>query len=205
MTPGSRLDPDRILALSYVPAARRPSLAALWELDALLAEVALGGREPMIARIKLAWWRDALEALDTAPPPAEPLLQSAAAQILPAGVRGAELARVAESWEAHDDPEVGASARGALLFTLSARLLGNLQFEGVEEAGQLWALADLARRRGKAFPAPPQREWGRWPAPLRPLGMLARLAERDAARPEPERQGSPGRMLQMLRHRLTGR
>jgi hypothetical protein len=33
------LDPDRTLALAYVPAARRPAVEALWRLDAALASV----------------------------------------------------------------------------------------------------------------------------------------------------------------------
>ena len=47
----------------------------------------------------------------------------------------------------------------------------------------------------------------RWPSALRPLGMLAALALRDAARGTGrfERQGAPARMLAMARHRLTGK
>jgi phytoene/squalene synthetase len=47
----------------------------------------------------------------------------------------------------------------------------------------------------------------RWPTVLRPLGMLVRLAKRDAMRPleEMEPHGTPARMWQMLRHRFSGR
>ena len=55
MTP---LDPDRILALSYVPARRRAAVEALWRLDAALGAALGGGSEPRIARITLAWWRE---------------------------------------------------------------------------------------------------------------------------------------------------
>lgn len=205
MTPGSRLDPDRLLALSYVSLAKRPALAALWELDALLADVALGGREPMIARIKLAWWRDALETLDAKPPPGEPVLQALAEHTLPAKVTGAQLARLAESWETLEDLEACAEERGSLLFRLSARLLCGAYFSRLELAGQIWALVDLARRQGRSSTAHEGRLGKEpWPSALRPLGMLVALAERDAGRSETERQGSPARMLRMLRHRLTG-
>src|SRR3954464_6489401 len=94
----SDLDPDRVLALSYVPVGARRGLAALWEVDAAMGAVLAGGREPMISRIKLAWWRDALETLDRAKPPAEPVLQSLAGHVLPGGVAGAELAGMEEGW-----------------------------------------------------------------------------------------------------------
>jgi phytoene synthase len=214
----SGLDPDRILALSYVPAARRVALAALWELDAALGAVLAGGREPMISRIKLAWWREALERLDRERAPAEPVLQALAEHVLPAGVTGAELAPMTEGWEAllSSEPLTGeelslyARARGGTLFHHSARLLGG---EPLTEAGEKWTLADLARHSNeadaeaaiaaaRALPPSP-----RWPAQLRPLGMLAALAERDLepGRRRWEAQGSPGRMLRMLRLRFTGR
>jgi phytoene synthase len=213
----SDLDPDRILALSYVPAARRPALDALWHLDAALGAILAGGREPMISRIKLVWWREALEKLDMDRAPAEPVLQALAAHVLPAGIAGAELAEMVEGWEALLSPEpltadelaLYAEARGARLFLYSARLLGGEPQAG---AGERWALADLARHSNPAdaeaaiAAARAQPPAGRWPARLRPLGMLAALAERDAeaSRPRWEPQGAPGRMLRMLRLRLTG-
>src|SRR5687767_12959413 len=99
MTPDEPLlDPDRVLALSYVPAARRAAVGALWRLDAALGVVLSAGRESMISRIKLAWWRDSLERLDTERAPAEPVLQAVAEHVLPAGVTGAELAAMEEGW-----------------------------------------------------------------------------------------------------------
>src|SRR3954466_6792638 len=101
----SDLDPDRVLALSYIPAGPRQRLAALWGLDAALGAVLAGGREPMISRIKLAWWREALERLDRERAPAEPALQALANHVLPNGVSGAKLAAMVEGWEALLSPE----------------------------------------------------------------------------------------------------
>jgi phytoene synthase len=81
----AELDPDRLLALSYVPARKRPGVETLWRLDAALGKVLAGGREPLISQIKLAWWREALERLDTEKAPAEPILEAVAAYILPRG------------------------------------------------------------------------------------------------------------------------
>jgi phytoene synthase len=222
MTPdGPPLDPDRILALSYVPTARRAAVGALWRLDAALGAVLAGGREPLISRIKLAWWRDSLEKLDHERAPGEPVLQAVARHLLPGGIAGAELAPMVEGWsvllsgEPLTPPDLAsyATQRGARLFQHSAQLLGGTNHGGFDEAGAGWALVDLARHAGSdadaeaALADAREREWPkRWPSPLRPLGMLAMLARRDLeAGPDRwQAQGSPGRMLRMLGHRLTG-
>lgn len=208
------LDPDRRLALAYVPAAARPAIDALWRLDVTFGGVLATGREPMVTRIRLAWWREALEKLDSEPPPPEPVLRALAAYVVPA-VSGAELAAMEDGWSAllSDDPIAGhGEARGGLLFRYTARLLGAPA--PVEPAGARWALVDLARRtadpvevRAALSAAGRIEVEATWPRPLRPLGMLAMLATRDIERGAGswERQGSPARMLRMLRHRLTGR
>jgi phytoene synthase len=216
------LDPDRTLALAYVPAERRAAVEALWRLDAALASVLSTGREPLISQIRLAWWREALEALDTAKAPAEPVLRALAAYVLPAGITGAELSAMEAAWEVllSPDPlgpadlELYASARGGLLFRYTARLLGEpLPGLAVEAGGGAWALVDLARHstdapdaEAAAAAARAAQDY-RWPARLRPLGMLAALARRDLelGRARWEEQGAPGRMFRMLRHRLTGK
>lgn len=214
------LDPDRTLALSYVPTKRRAAVGALWRLDSAFAAALAGGREPMISRIKLAWWREALERLDREPAPAEPVLQELAEHVLPAGVGGSMLAGMEEGWAVLASPEpldpealtAYARARGTLLFRHTARLLGDPE-ASLDEAGEAWALVDLARHCATAadsdiaLAAARERKLpGRWPSRLRPLGMLAILAARDLdpARPPWEARGAPGRMWRMLRHRISG-
>ncbi|MDQ8757749.1 squalene/phytoene synthase family protein [Sphingosinicella sp. LHD-64] len=213
------LDPDRALALAYVPAAKRPALEALWRLDAALGSVLATGSEPMVTRIRLAWWREALERLDREAPPPEPLLQALAVHVLPAGITGDELAAMEEGWEAivapgalaAEDLEIYARARGAILFRLSARLLGRGDFS-VGVVGERWAMVDLARHSSAPTDVRDALTIARekhvdmtWPSALRPLGMLAILANRDLSRTSPERAGSPKRMMRMALHRMTGR
>jgi phytoene synthase len=214
------LDPDRILALSYVPARGRAAVGALWRLDSALGAALAAGREPMISRIKLAWWREALERLDRERAPAEPVLEDLAAHVLPRGVAGAELAAMEEGWAilaapealTADDLAAYAKARGGGLFRCTARLLGGSE-PALDAAGEAWALVDLARHCATsedsdvALAAARERSLPRhWPSRLRPLGMLAVLAARDLepARPPWEVRGSPGRMWRMLRHRISG-
>jgi phytoene synthase len=215
------MDPDRALALAYVPTAKRRTIEALWSLDVTLGAVISAGREPMISRIKLAWWRDSLEKLDKEKAPAEPVLQAVAEHVLPAGVTGAELSEMEEGWAVllSDQPltpsdlETYARNRGGLLFRYGARLLGAEEGKELEQAGEAWALADLARHSGNDEDAGAAVEAGlerrlpkRWPSRLRPLGMLAVLAGRDleAGPGRWPAHGSPGRMLRMLGHRLSG-
>jgi phytoene synthase len=216
----AELDRDRMLALSYVPSHRRPAVAALWRLDAALGAALAGGREPLISQIKLAWWRDSLEQIDHKPPPGEPVLQALAAELLPLGLRGGQLARMEEGWMALLSPEAlsdadlatYAAARGGLLFRITASLLGREASVEQVRAGEAWALVDLARHSANApdadaavAAAKARQAQTPWPAALRPLGMLAVLAQRDAEGPRWEEQGAPRRMLRMLRHRITGR
>jgi phytoene synthase len=201
------LNPDVQLALGSAPEAARPALDALWALDEALGKVLATGREPMVSRIRLAWWREALERLDREPPPKEPVLQGASSHLLPAGVTGADLAAMEEGWLAilGDDPieqealDLYAARRGGVLFTLGARLLGGLT-DGVDAAGEAWALTDLARHSTEphdveaALAAARQRRPPkRWSRALRPLGMLSVLADRDRSRAsnELEPPGAP--------------
>ena len=218
MTPD--LDPDRRLVLAYAPAKARAALEALWRLDVTLGAVLAGKREPMVARIRLAWWREALERLDTDPPPPEPVLQSLAAYVLPAGIAGAALAGMEEGWSvllaegALDAAalQTYAELRGGLLFRHSAGLLGATG--DVDAAGARWALVDLARHSAGPDEAAAALKMAAgiapdptWPRALRPLAMLSLLASRDVERhPLPlERQGAPARMLRLFKYRLTGR
>jgi phytoene synthase len=185
-----------------------------------LGVVLAAGRESMAIRIRLAWWRDALEALDREAAPPEPVLQAIQSRLLPAGISGTELAAMEEGWASlladslsADDLAIHAAARGGLLFRYSARLLGAPD-PRADAAGEVWALVDLARRNRRAeesarayAEAAARRTAWRWPRPLRPLGMLAALADRDIdlGPARMERRGAPGRMWRMARHRLTGR
>lgn len=213
------MNADVALALASVPEPARAAVHALWALDEALGRVLATGREPMITRIRLAWWREALERLDREPPPKEPVLEGLAREVLPNGIAGAELAEMEPAWAllpgdqpiTAEDLEGYATARGSVLFRLTARLLGG---DGdVEPAGEAWALVDLARHSSEksdieaALSAARERRLPRrWPKALRPLGMLAALADRDLRRGSErwEEPGSPPRTARMMRHRLTG-
>ena len=217
-------DPERQLALSYAPPATRRALALLWRLDERMGAIVAAAREPAIGAMRLLWWRDALVRLDSAEPPAEPLLIEIADTLLPAGLSGESLAAIEEGWAMLiEEEEPGeaqilghAQGRGAPVFRLSAQLLGALP-DDAARAGEGWALADLGHRlrypearhlaRSLAAERLGDVDIARWPAALRPLGLLVVLARADAAMPADaiRRQGSPKRLFRALAYRLTGR
>jgi phytoene synthase len=179
--------------------------------------------EPMLGSIRLAWWRERLEELDSGVrAPAEPRLQAVQASLLPRGVTGKDCAGLEGGWLRLFDPfpwnAQTAEAiwfRGNLLFGLGARIVREPD-ERIQAAGALWALVDAARHCsdaksrvmliGQARTCAPGLGGARFASALRPLSMLATLAIRDCKRVEPfEAEGSPGRAAAMLRHWLSGR
>ncbi|WP_353205710.1 squalene/phytoene synthase family protein [Sphingomonas sp.] len=217
-------DPERALALSYAPAPARAALAALFALDATLAQILRTTREPLVGQMRLTWWHEALSALDTAPPPAQPVLQALAAEVLPQGVTGAILARMIDGWEAllEADPlsrtELMAHAqqRGVVLFEAAGAILGCPIEDRVAAAGAGWALVDLAAHlsdveiaasAGSLAAVPLGSATARrWSRAGRPLGALAHIARMDLAYPSCRGvpRGAPKRVARLAWHRLTG-
>ena len=212
-------EPERRMILSYAPgAAAGRGLAALLTLDDRLAETVRTTTEPMLGQIRLQWWHDALVRLDTAPPPAEPVLEAVARDVLRDGVTGAAVAEIALAWQAVLQEELDAAGlkafaqRGARLFELAGRLAGAGAGDPLALAGEGWALADLAgglSDRGEAAAARMIAEQAlaeacavKWSRNGRALGAMAHLARLDLAGVP---FGAPRRTGRALWHRLTGR
>jgi len=188
-------DRDRWLVTLWAPSAARAGLFALWALDLALVRVVETTTEPRLGEIRLAWWREALERLDSGPPPPEPVLTALAAAVLPR-VTGAALSGLEDgalAWLG-DDPAEAGRVRGRVLFAAAAAVLGGGDSAA---AGTAWAAGDMARRSLATPPiAPPLR----LPRALWPLLALARLSRRSTA----EQPGSLGRQLLIARTMLLG-
>lgn len=215
-------NPERALALSYAGEGRA-ALAALLALDDALAKLLRTTSEPALGQMRLAWWREALERLDTAPAPAEPVLRALAAEVLPRGITGKSLVPIVHGWEVLvEEDQLDADAlqrfgegRGHL-FVAGGAVLG-AEGDPLGDAGRGWALADLARNLGATAEAAEARTQARlllsrslrhsWSRRGRALGALAHLARLDLSLPgdAPVPIGSPARVGRLLWHRLTGR
>jgi phytoene synthase len=171
--------------------------------------------DPRLGAIRLAWWRERLDALDeSAAPPAEPRLRAVAAKLLPLGITGNELSQLEDAWLPLLEPfpwgnpqAEGLILRGRLLFGIGARLLGAAG--EAAEAGALWSLVDgehhcsdpqsreVLRKRASEMLAAI-----RVPVPrsLRVLTVLGALAAADLVR-----EGSGlKRLSAAVKHRLMG-
>ncbi len=199
-----------------MPAGIRPAFATLWNLDLALADVVATSSEPALGAIRLAWWRERLEELDTGkPPPGEPRLSAVARQLLSRGVTGEELSLLEDAWLPLLDPfpwdvpqAGGLKLRGRILFGIGARLLGG-ETKDAEMAGEVWSLADGAdhcsdRQSRIFFRREAASALSRLPRnvsrTLRPLTVLAALAAYDV-----RAAGRLGRGGAAIAHRLTGR
>jgi phytoene synthase len=205
--------PDIDLAIGYMPLGR-DAARALFALDRQLAGIVARASEPLVGQMRLTWWREAIEALDRTPPPAEPILRALAEHVLPGGVHGAALAAITDGWEALLEQPLGDAAiarhgeRGAVLFAALAQLSG-ADDACVPDAGRGWALADLARHLADGQTAQQTAALAgqhlarirhhRWSRAGRALGALAVLARSDLDGAAPTR-----RMARMVRMRLTG-
>lgn len=196
----------------------------MFALDATLGQILRTTREPLVGQMRLTWWYEALSALDATPPPAQPVLQALAAEVLPHGVTGTVLAGMIDGWEAlleepldEDGMRLHAEARGETVFAAAGTVLGCASCDPVGAAGRGWALADLAlhlrdpaaaaRATALARVSIATATSTRWSAKGRSLGALTQIARMDVDGPSDQaiRRGSPRRVARLAWHRLTGR
>jgi phytoene synthase len=203
---------DRDLVRLYWPAELRPAFDALLNLDEAMGDVVAKATQPALGAIKLAWWRERLVELDDCRIPAEPRLRAASEHLLTRGIGGAMLAGLEDGWATllDEQPDVGRiQERGARLFAVASRLLGASD-PMLAGAGRLHSCATVWKRGLLAVHWPMDElnslARHRFPAKLRPLTALAKLAARDARRGEAiEPEGTPARAAALIAHRLTGR
>lgn len=177
---------EQRLALAYARGAARPLFLGLFALDARLAQVVRSAREPMLAQLRLAWWRERLA--ESAPRGGEPVL----ALLAPLLAAGPGLSALADGWEALlgdgtiEPSAIEQFAEGrAAAYRLLARHLGGDPAEA-ERAARNWAMADLAGHlsapdeRMAALAIAAAQDWRRpaLPRALRPLAVLHGLARR---------------------------
>lgn len=202
------------LALSYAPRASRNDTLALLALDARLAGIVRSGGEPIIAQMKLAWWRERLAQDPRDWPLGEPLL----ALLRDGKLETSALTPLVDGWESllADTLDEGtvdtfAAGRAAMWQTLVQSYAdGNA---GIAQAAREQAMTDLALNLGTQAEADIARNLARaqpWPRirlsrALRPLAVLHGLAKRAISRGAGELLDGPGAMAAVLRLGITGR
>ncbi len=188
--------PDELrLALAYAPFRTRELFSIVFLLDTRLAGIVRAASEPLLAQLRLAWWRDELHKPPTSRAKGDPLLDSISAEWC--GEEPA-LAGLVDGWEnlvaeppfPVTTPDRFATGR-AQAFSAIARLVGHSAAEdAVELAARRWALADLAGKLSDqeeldlAFGAARALSTlqVRLPRALRPVAVLDGLAQRAISR-----------------------
>ena len=141
-----RGDPDRFLATMAAPSALRATLFPLYAFNVEIARAPWVTQEPMIAEMRLQWWRDALEEIETGGAVRRHEVVSPLAELLDAEARATlDLAVAARRWEIYKDPFEDAAHFEKYLDETSA--------------GVLWTAARLTGARASQEPA--IRAWGR--------------------------------------------
>ena len=154
-----RVDPDRWLASRFVsdPAAR-VAVIAVYALNDELARVGDSVTNPLAGEIRLAWWRERIEAIAAGqPPPGQPVLQALAPLIASARLPMSLLDALVEARHAELEPtpfaDDAALARyldgtaGAVMGLAACALDPQTPLRAVVEAGRAWGLAGLYRTR----------------------------------------------------------
>lgn len=68
-----RHDRDRFLTVQFAPAPARAALYALYAFNHEVARAPEASAEPLVARMRVQWWRDALDAIGAGRPPDHPV------------------------------------------------------------------------------------------------------------------------------------
>lgn len=198
----ARGDPLRFRAALAAPVERRGALMALYAFNVEISRAPWLTQEPMVAEMRLQFWRDAVEALGAggAGPGHEVVAPLGAAMrdhaLPPATLEAMAAARRWDAWrEPHADmaalERYLADTAGALM-ALSGRILGAgregeamLQDAGLATGAGLWLLAAPALRAAGAEPLPE----GAGMREVAALGLraLARARDRRKALPRAAR------------------
>lgn len=118
-------DRDRFLAALFAPEPARSDLLALLAFDHELARTRTVTREPMLARIRLQWWREAVaEAVASGTPRAQPIVESLSETVRRHGFAPERLEALIDAREEEIDGPLDVVRAGDALADLELTVLG---------------------------------------------------------------------------------
>jgi phytoene synthase len=154
-------DRDRFLSALFAPAQHRAALHALYAFNVEVARVREVAREPLPGEIRLQWWSEVVNGERAEEAAANPVASALLTVIERHGLAVPALTALldARCFDLYDDPmarladlEVYARKTSAVLLTLAAQILANVEGKVTETvanpAGIAYAIAGLIR----AFP-----------------------------------------------------
>jgi phytoene/squalene synthetase len=179
-----RADPDRFLAALAAPVAARRVLLPLFAFNVEVSRAPWVTEEPMIAEMRLQWWRDALEEIGQGRPPRAHEVVGPLAEVLDG--QGAEVldrAVAARRWDIYRD-----AFEDAAQFS---------DYIDATSGGLMWA---AARALGAAPESEPVVRDFAWGAGL--AAFLRAVPELEARGRRPLPDGRPGAVQALAREGL---
>ncbi len=148
-----RGDPDRFMAAMAAPVAARRVLFPLYAFNVEVARAPWVTQEPMIAEMRLQWWRDALEEMRIgAAVRRHEVVTPLAAVLDTAGATRLETLIEARRWDIYREPfedqaafERYISATSGTLLAVTAQALGPADEAVLDDAGYALGLANWLR------------------------------------------------------------
>ena len=211
-------DPDRFFTSLFAPADRREALWALYAFNHELVRAREAVREPMMALIRLQWWREVIEGARRRHEVADPVRDAIDAGALRQtdllaliAAREADPPDTDEQWIGHVEATAGALA-GA-----SGYALGATRLDPIRAAGAAYGAAGVLRNRafaGEQRPTALPEAGAQWlrearreriPRQALAAALPAVLAARDLRRANPVRDRGVGDKLAVALAARTGR
>ncbi len=139
-------DPERFAAALLAKPDKRPGLMALLALNAEIARVGRQVHEPMIAEIRLAWWREALAGLSQGGTRGHPVLQALLPLVEHRRITVADLVALADAraFDLSDQPMADEDAFAAYADGIAGRLM-RLCLQHLGATGESGLVAASAR------------------------------------------------------------
>ncbi|MGF1641784.1 MAG: squalene/phytoene synthase family protein [Rhodospirillales bacterium] len=91
-----RFDSDRFVCSLFAPAAEREAIAAVYAFNIEVARIRESVVEPMLGRIRLQWWRDAVDGIYAGRPLRQGVVDALAAAVEHFGLSRRHIERVLE-------------------------------------------------------------------------------------------------------------
>lgn len=172
-------DRDRFLAALFAPEPQRSGLLALLAFDHELARTRAVTREPMLARIRLEWWRQAVaEAAGEGRPRAQPIVESLSETVRRHGLPQRRMLDLIDAREEEIEGALDVVAAGHALADLQLCVLGvtdEPMRQAARAVGAAWLMGEGPERAALLAEARTHRPVD--PAAL-PILLPARLLDR---------------------------
>ncbi|WP_111406260.1 squalene/phytoene synthase family protein, partial [Meridianimarinicoccus zhengii] len=145
-----RGDPDRFRTLLAAPLDARRRLLPLYAFNVEVSRAPWVTAEPMIAEMRLQWWRDALDEIAAGGPVRRHEVATPLSEVLDQeGAHRLDALVAAHRWSCYRDPfpdaaafDAHIAATGGGLMVVAARILGAPDAPAAEDAGYAAGLAN---------------------------------------------------------------